>query len=65
VDALTGQGSAGEADQALWADLPVYPLIQQWSVLAVAPDLTSVLAGAHPGWAWTGPLSGLANWPAS
>ena len=65
VDALTGQGSAGEADQTLWADLPVYPLIQQRSVLAVAPDLTSVLAGAHPGWAWTGPLSGLANWPAT
>ena len=65
VDALAGQGSAGEADQTLWADLPVYPLIQQRSVLAVAPDLTSVLAGAHPGWAWTGPLSGLANWPTS
>jgi ABC-type transport system substrate-binding protein len=63
VDALTGEGSAAAADPALWSDLPVLPLIQPRSILAVAPALRSVLDGEHPGWDWTGPLSGLAAWP--
>lgn len=64
TDALTGSGSAAAADPQLWAQLPVLPLIQPQSVFAVAPAFQSVLDTAHPGWAWTGPLAGLASWPA-
>ena len=63
VDAITGQGSARAADPALWADLPVLPLIQQSAVFAVSESLRSVLDTPHQGWMWTGPLSGLSSWP--
>jgi ABC-type transport system substrate-binding protein len=65
VEALTGTASASAADPQLWSDLPVLPLIRPLSIFAVSPALRSVLNGDHPGWAWTGPLSGLANWPSS
>ncbi len=65
VDALTGTAPAADADPRLWSDLPVLPLIRPQSVFAVSPALRSVLAGEHPGWAWTGPLSGVAGWPAT
>lgn len=64
VEGLTGQLPVAEADPGLWVDLPVLPLTQPQAVLAVSPDLRPVLAGDHPGWAWTGPLAGLAAWPA-
>ncbi len=39
----------------------VLPLVQPQAVLAVSPGLQPVLDGDHPGWAWTGPLAGLAG----
>lgn len=63
--ALTGQIPVAEADPGLWVDLPVLPLLQPRAVLAVSPGLQPVLDGDHPGWAWTGPLAGLAGWPAT
>jgi ABC-type transport system substrate-binding protein len=64
VEGLTGQIDVAEADPGLWVDLPVLPLIQPRAVLAVSSDLQAVLDGDHPGWSWTGPLAGLASWPA-
>lgn len=63
--ALAGQIPVAEADPGLWVDLPVLPLMQPRAVLAVSPGLQPVLNGDHPGWAWTGPLAGLAGWPAT
>ncbi len=57
LDALTGAGPVADADPGLWVDLPVLPVGQPQAVFAVAPDLTAVLGGAHPGWAWTRPLA--------
>ena len=64
AQALAGQIAVAEADPGLWVDLPVLPLVQPQAVLAVSPGLQPVLDGDHPGWAWTGPLAGLAGWPA-
>lgn len=63
TDAITGQGVAEAADPSLWADLPVLPFIQQSSVFVVTESLRSVLSGPHQGWMWSGPLSGLSDWP--
>jgi ABC-type transport system substrate-binding protein len=63
TDALTGSGSAAAADPALWAQLPVLPVVQPQAVFAVSPALQPVLDTTHPGWSWTGPLAGLASWP--
>ncbi len=63
VAAITGAGPVTAADPGLWEALPVLPLIQQSSVFAVSDALRSVVATAHDGWAWTGPLSGLSTWP--
>ena len=65
VAAITGRSSADEADAALWAALPVLPLIQQSAIFAVSETLRPVLNGPHDGWMWTGPLSGLSGWPAA
>ena len=62
-DALVGRGAVGAADPALWADLPVLPLMQPSAVFAVAEPLRTVLDGSHEGWMWSGPLSGLSGWP--
>ena len=63
ADAIAGRGTAAAADPSLWAELPVLPLIQQSAVFAVAEPLRSVLEGPHDGWGWSGPLSGLSDWP--
>ena len=63
MDAITGTGPIDAVDPALWASLPVLPLIQESSVFAVSNALRSVVATPHDGWAWTGPLSGLSGWP--
>jgi ABC-type transport system substrate-binding protein len=60
LDTPTGQ----DLDARLWAALPAVPLGRTALVLAVAPELTGVVTGAGPGWAFTGPLNGLADWPA-
>ena len=65
VVAITGTGSATAADPLLWADVPVLPLAQESSVFAVSESLRPVLGGPHDGWAWTGPLAGIAGWPIS
>ncbi|WP_420122916.1 ABC transporter substrate-binding protein [Nakamurella sp.] len=65
AQSLTGQIAVAEADPGLWVDLPVLPLVQPRAVLAVGPGLQAVLTEDHPGWAWTGPLAGLAGWPAT
>ena len=61
----SGGRPSSAADPALWADLPVLPLIQPSAVFAVAEPLRTVLAGPHEGWMWSGPLSGLSGWPVS
>lgn len=60
--AMAGR-SATPIDALLWADLPVIPLGEPSAVFAVAPELTSVVAGAGPGWLFTGPLAGASGWP--
>lgn len=65
IDAISGGESVDVADELLWADLPVLPLIQPSAVFAVAEPLRSVLDGPHDGWMWSGPLSGLSGWPVS
>jgi hypothetical protein len=62
-DALVGAGAVAAADPALWADLPVLPLIQPSGVFAVSESLRTVLDWSHEGWMWSGPLSGLSSWP--
>jgi ABC-type transport system substrate-binding protein len=63
VAALTGAGSVTAVDPTLWMELPVLPLLQPSTMFAVSDDLRTVLQGPHPGWTWTGPLSGLSGWP--
>jgi hypothetical protein len=63
VGAISGQVNVETADPALWADLPVLPVNQQSAEFAVADSLRSVMQTPHPGWTWTGPLSGLSGWP--
>lgn len=61
--AISGRVPVDVVDGRLWTDLPVFPLLQQSSVFAVSESLRSVLGAPHPGWTWTGPLSGLSGWP--
>ena len=65
VRALTGVEPVSVVDPALWSELPVLPLLQPSSMFAVSSSLRSVLQGPHDGWVWTGPLSGLGDWPVS
>ncbi|MGI8416092.1 MAG: ABC transporter substrate-binding protein, partial [Nakamurella sp.] len=61
-----GGGSAVSStiDGSLWSALPTLPLGQPIAQFAVAPALARVMAGAGPGWLWTGPLPALPSWPA-
>lgn len=63
--ATAGDGSVIAADTAIWSALPVLPLGEPVWVFAVSAQLSSVLAGSHQGWLWTGPLAGLIGWPAA
>ncbi|MTD12920.1 hypothetical protein GIS00_03040 [Nakamurella sp. YIM 132087] len=55
--------SGGQLDDALWSQLPVLPLSAPDQVVATGDLLAGILADAGPGWAWTGPLAGLPEWP--